>query len=47
MLEAVSNEMANDDEKLVPAFVCYIARVCKARFVGNRLYMSPGDKRLK
>jgi hypothetical protein len=37
MVEAVSNEMAKDDEMLVPAVVCYIVRDCKARFVGNRI----------
>ena len=37
MVEAVSNEMAKDDEMLVPEVACYIVRDCKARFVGNRI----------
>jgi hypothetical protein len=35
MVEAVSNEMAKDDEMLVSAVSCYIVGDCKARFVGN------------
>jgi hypothetical protein len=37
MVEAVSNEIAKEDEMLVPAVACYIVRDCKARFVGNRI----------
>jgi hypothetical protein len=37
MVEAVSNEIAKEDEMLVPAVACCIVRDCKARFVGNRI----------
>jgi hypothetical protein len=37
MIEAVSDEIAMDEERLVAAVVCCIMGDCKARFVGNRL----------
>jgi hypothetical protein len=44
MIEAVSDEIAGNEERLVAAVVCCIMGDCKARFVGPRFYGNIGVK---